>query len=79
MDEGAQVILECIKPAEADRIEWSRDNDLPLPRQHYFEGDLLIIPRISPQDGGTYYCTAIYNDGLSRPTSAVVNVRGGEI
>lgn len=78
VDQGAQVLLECIKPADADRIEWSRENDLPLPEQHYFEGDLLVIPRITSGDGGIYYCTAIYTSGESEPTSALVNVINGE-
>ena len=78
VDQGAQVLLECIKPPEADRIEWSRENNKPLPEQHYFEGNLLVIPRITPDDGGIYYCTAIYTSGDSEPTSALVNVRNGE-
>lgn len=76
MDEGGQITLECRKPADAVKIEWSREQDLRLPSQSYFEDDLLIIPRIKLADGGTYYCIAIFPGGEKSPSSTVLNVRG---
>lgn len=76
VEQGAQVSLECIKPAEALTIEWSREYDLDLPSQSYFEGDMLVIPRIKFEDDGTYYCTAVYPGGIRLPSSTKLNVLG---
>ena len=78
VEEGGQISLECRKPASAVRVEWSRERNLPLSVQSYFEDDslMLIIPRIKLADGGTYYCTAIFPDGNSAPSSTVLNVMG---
>lgn len=70
------MVLNCIKPIEASRIEWSRENSAPLPPQSYDDGDRLVIPRIRREDAGVYYCTAYYSNGATQPTSAVVNVVG---
>lgn len=76
VEENGQATLECVRPSDSARAGWSRSDNQPLPEQHYFERHLLIIPRIKKKDGGTYYCIALYANGNTRTTSAVVNVIG---
>ena len=76
VDENSQVTLECTLPSGATQVTWSRENNTPLPSQHYFERHLLIIPRIKRSDGGTYYCTAQYTNSDPQTTPVVVIVNG---
>jgi len=65
-----------LRPVGASRLGWSRPDGATLPPQHYYENQLLVIPRIKVQDGGIYYCTALYANGTTQTISARVTVIG---
>jgi hypothetical protein len=60
-------------------IEWSKvDGELPSDHRIEDGGTTLIIPRLQPQDGGTYTCTVMTGDGYQVKLNVTVRISGKE-
>ncbi|XP_067947545.1 basement membrane-specific heparan sulfate proteoglycan core protein-like [Watersipora subatra] len=66
-DVGDLVRLQCSLPANADSIQWIRENGLPLPSSARLSSrnQLLELVDVSLGDAGVYYCYATNSVGSS--------------